>query len=95
MGKITVFTKVGFKNMHYKDAPIWMQPHTITVPVSHCNQAFNVIYKKIELFTFATYLMASSFVTMFESVKKLHTNSFESKLFNDKHNSTGKIFKTL
>lgn len=95
MEKITVFTKVGFKNMHYKDAPIWMQPHTITVPVSHCNQAFNVIYKKIELFTFATYLMASSFVTVFESVKKLHTNSFESKLFNDKHNSTGKIFKTL
>lgn len=75
MGKITVFTKVGFKNMHYKDAHIWMQPHTITVPVSHCNQAFNVIYKKIELFTFATYLMASSFITTFESVGKWHTNS--------------------
>lgn len=70
--KIILFTKVGFKNMHYEDVPILVQPHTITVPVSHCNQAFNVIYKKIELFTFATYLMASSFITAFESAKKCH-----------------------
>lgn len=67
-----------------------MQQHTITVPISHCNQAFNVIYKKIELFTFATYLMASSFITASESVKKCHQNSFEDKLFKDKHDSTGK-----
>lgn len=67
-----MFTKAGFKNLHYKEVPILMQPHTITVPVSHCNQAFNVIHKKIELFTFATYLMASSFITAFESVKKCH-----------------------
>lgn len=74
-GDVSVFTEVGFKNMHYKDACIWIQPHTTTVPVSHCNQDFNVIYKKIELFTFATYLMASSFITTFESVRKWHTNS--------------------
>lgn len=49
-----------------------MQPQTITAPVSHCNQAFNVIYTKIELFTFATYLMAFSFMTALESVKKHH-----------------------
>lgn len=61
-----------YKSVHYKDVPILMQPHTITVPVSHCNKAFNVIYKKIELFTFATYLMACSFITAFDSVKKCH-----------------------
>lgn len=64
MRKITVFTKVGFKNVLYKAVPILMQTHTITVPVSDCNQAFNVIYKKIELFTFATYLMASSYYSI-------------------------------